>query len=289
MAPVPVRTRTRADRCPGVLRPWPAEDGLLVRVRLVGGRLPTAQLRSLVAVAERHGDGVIRPTSRANVQLRAMPDDGTGHLTPAADRDLRATGLVPSAAHDLVRNILVSPLTGLEGGRADLRALAAELDREICASPALAGLPGKFLFVLDDGRGDLLAHPCDLGLVALDGQTAQLRIGEAFGPVVPLADAVPRLLEVAHRFLAMRGDDETAAWHVHELTAPVAPPEPPDPRLPDPAPALPFGAGQGWEHIELGPDGVRGSELVRMMGDRAEAVFTPWYGLVLTAAQGGAR
>ena len=30
-------SRTRGDLCPGALRPWPADDGLLIRLRLIGG------------------------------------------------------------------------------------------------------------------------------------------------------------------------------------------------------------------------------------------------------------
>ena len=45
-------TRTRADMCPGVWRPWQADDGLLVRIRLMGGLLPTAALRRLSEVSQ---------------------------------------------------------------------------------------------------------------------------------------------------------------------------------------------------------------------------------------------
>ena len=51
-----------------------------------------------------------------------------------------------------MRNITVSPQTGIAGGRADLRGVAAELDALIVASSVLPSLPGKFAFVLDDGR-----------------------------------------------------------------------------------------------------------------------------------------
>lgn len=169
--------RTRADRCPGASRPWPAEDGMLVRLRLIGGRLGVSTLRALVKVAETYGDGRVRLTSRANLQLRGFP--GTdGQLDSDAMAALKATGLLPSDSHELVRNIMVSPQTGLAGGRANLRPIATQLDEALVADPSLAGLPGKFLFVLDDGRGDLMEQTQDLGLVVLDEATAQLRIGE---------------------------------------------------------------------------------------------------------------
>ena len=54
--------RKRSDRCPGALRPWPAEDGLLVRLRLIGGRISATSLRSLMSVAEEFGDGRVHLT-----------------------------------------------------------------------------------------------------------------------------------------------------------------------------------------------------------------------------------
>src|SRR3954449_2573837 len=76
-APVPSSTvhpqRSRRDRCPGVFRPWPADDGGLVRLRLIGGRLSGASLAALGEVARAYGDGEIHLTKWTNLQLRAMP------------------------------------------------------------------------------------------------------------------------------------------------------------------------------------------------------------------------
>ena len=74
--------RTRADMCPGALRPWPADDGLLVRLRLVGGRLPLPSLERLLQVSERFADGHIYLTNRANVQLRGLSGDNGDLRSP---------------------------------------------------------------------------------------------------------------------------------------------------------------------------------------------------------------
>ena len=68
-------SRHRPDRCPALFRPWSAEDGLLVRLRLPGGRVEVRRLRELLHVAERWGDGRLHLTGRANLQLRALPGD----------------------------------------------------------------------------------------------------------------------------------------------------------------------------------------------------------------------
>ena len=146
---------------------------------------------------------------------------------------------------------MVSPQTGLAGGRADLRPVVAELDRLLCADPALAELPGRFLFVLDDGRGDLLDRSGDLGLVALDDESAQLRVGDRWGAVVPLADAPAALVALAGAFLRAR----TTEWHVGELPELLVPVEPPDRRSRCPPARCAYGAVPGGEHVPA-PDGI---------------------------------
>lgn len=272
--------RSRPDRCPGVLRPWLADDGALVRIRLVGGRVPARALAGLGGVAQEHGDGRLHLTARANLQLRALPSVG-GALPDEVVAAVEATGLLPSRSHELGRNVMASPLTGIAGGRADLRGLALELDDRLRASAALADLPGRFLFVLDDGRGDLLDRAADLGLVALDASRAQLRVGDGWGPVVPLADAPAVLVGLAGEFLDRRGDGTSAAWHVRELSAPLRPPSPAHAELPTASPPAPYGPFPGGEHVAV-PDGVLTPELVEELAGRAaELVVTPWHGVVV--------
>ena len=269
--------RTRADLCPGVFRPWPADDGALVRLRVTGGHLTRTTLLALLDVAEAHGDGQVHLTKRANLQLRALPLV-CGAVPAEVVEAVRATGLLPHPDHELVRNVLVSPLTGLHGGRADLRPVTTELDERICATPSLAMLPGRFLLVLDDGRGDLTDRSCDLGLVALAEDEVQLRVGSShWGPVVPLAEAAARLTGLARAFQQVRGSGEDAAWHVDELPS-VPDDHAPDPRLPGPTEPPAYGeVAPGVAHVA-----VEGGVL-----DRASAsdlpqhlVVTPWKSLV---------
>lgn len=275
--------RTRGDLCPGVLRPWPAEDGALVRVRLVGGRITARQLRALSGVAARHGDGRLHLTTRANLQLRGLPLDGE-RLPTEVVAEIEATGLLPSRDHDVARNVMVSPLTGLRGGRADLRPVADELDRLLRAVPTLGALPGRFLHVLDDGRGDLVdldglvRRGPDLGLVALDGHTAQLRHGrDGWGEVLPLDEAAAALVALAARFVAVRGEGPTAPWHVEELAEPIAADHPRDPRTHVRADPLPHGGA----HVAV-PGGVLDPDLVDHLAARGDdLVVTPWHGVVV--------
>ncbi|GGR54252.1 hypothetical protein GCM10010197_20800 [Nocardioides luteus] len=273
-----------------------------MRLRLIGGSVSTASLLSLVEVAETYGDGRVHLTGRANLQVRGLPSD-SGELPREVHAALEATGLVPSQTHELVRNVMVSPQTGLAGGRADLRGVAAALDRLLCASPRLSALPGRFLFVLDDGRGDLVSRECDLGLAALSDCEGQLRVGDGWGPVVPLAEAASHLAALAARFLDVRGEGPSAPWHVSELpspaqvelTSPVVEPkssvvelvETPaaDPRVPPPVEPLPFGPVPGGEHIAA-PDGSLDRAAILALAERAPTVVvTPWRGVLVPAEQ----
>src|ERR1700759_5482957 len=94
-------SRARADMCPGVWRPWQGRDGVLVRMRLRGGRLPTAALRRLSEVSRKHADGGIYLTRRANLQLRGLACDG-GQLSSDAIAAIESTGLAPTPTPEII-------------------------------------------------------------------------------------------------------------------------------------------------------------------------------------------
>lgn len=203
-----------------MLRPHRAADGALLRLRVPGGRLTAATLGWISAASVRHADGDIQLTSRANLQLRGVTTDAGGAVAAALVDRVVAAGLMPKPSHERVRNIVCSPLTGLLGGWADLRPLTRELDSRLCAAAELADLPGPFLFVLDDGRGDLTGLSADLGVRAIgDGSVRMLVGGMSVGPVVPLAAAAGALIQLARRFLAVSRAHlrSQQLWHVREL------------------------------------------------------------------------
>lgn len=201
-------TRSAPDSCPGVLRLHQAADGPLARIRLPGGAVRPDQLRTLAAAARELGDDHLELTSRGNVQMRRVRD-----AAALADR-LDAAGLLPAPTHERVRNIVASPLSGRVGGRTDVRALVPALDEGLRSSPALAELPGRVLFTLDDGRGDVSGLGGDLGVHAVSDQHYALVLGgRDSGIRLPVADAVEVLLAAAHGFQELRGD----RWRLHEI------------------------------------------------------------------------
>jgi precorrin-3B synthase len=205
--------RSRLDACPGALQVHAAADGGLARVRVPGGRLTVAQLRELAGAASAYGSGVIELTSRANVQVR-----GLGEGTAFADR-MAAAGLLPSPTHERIRNVLASPLTGLDGGgHADVTPLVTELDRRLCARPDLAVLPGRFMFALDDGRGDVAGLGADAAILPTGpDEAAVILAGADSGLRVPLDAAVWALLSAAKAFLAELAAQGITAWRISEL------------------------------------------------------------------------
>jgi len=227
MPDVPLRANGD-DRCPGALRLHAADDGYVVRIRVPGGRLTASQLVALSDLADGLGDGVLHLTSRGNVQVRGLYADSGG----AVGTRLADAGLLPSLAHDRVRNVVASPY----GGALVDDALAA-LDTALVADRRLASLSGRFLFGIDDGSADVLALDPDLTVVpaavlaavpapaepsvpagrtvSSGGRMWQLLVAgeatEAYG------DAAALLVAAASAFLDVRDEHAPTAWRVRDL------------------------------------------------------------------------
>jgi precorrin-3B synthase len=206
--------RLRADACPGALQTHSAADGALARVRVPGGALTSAQLLDLSAAARELGDGALELTSRGNVQLRGLR---AGSETELGER-LAATGLLPSATHETARNVLASVLSGRSGGLLDVRSWVPAFDAGLCADPALAALPGRFLAAFDDGRGDVAGLGADVGLLALDDSSVALLLAGADSGLRTGADgAVALALAATRAFLDVRAEQGGTAWRVADL------------------------------------------------------------------------
>lgn len=279
--------RTRADLCPGVLRPFPAEDGAIIRLRLPGGELPIPLLTELLRIAT-SGAGFVQVTSRGNLQIRGLSDPLPDQVVEAVD----ATGLVPSTTHERVRNILASPLSGLwpanspDGpiARADIRPIVAEFDALLRAEPTLAQLPGRFLVVVDDGRGDMVAEPFDVAYRALGPDRGEVRLASGRGFVVPAAGAAAALIDVALAFQRLRATLTPAPWHIRELDVDL-------PGLPL-TDRIPVPAGPRARPGVLGPHVIAGLPLARITHENLatlawitdRVILTGWRSIVVPDA-----
>jgi precorrin-3B synthase len=266
------RARDR-DACPGALQLHQAADGALARVRLPGGMLGAGQLAALATASSRFGSGTVELTARGNVQIRGITD-----AAALADA-VAAAGLLPSATHERVRNIVASPLSGRAGGLADVRGAVGALDAAICAEPVLTTLPGRFLFGIDDGRGDVSGLGADVGAHVFDDGVGLLLAGRDTGLRLALDDVVEALVAAAARFNGTRGK----VWRVDELGDPSA--LVPGARCSD----VRFGCASappvGWieQHdgrialgaaVPLGVLSARVAEFLAAIG--APLVITPW-------------
>lgn len=292
---------TAADRCPGVLRLAVAADGYLARIRLPGGLISARQIQALARLGDELGDGRAELTSRGNVQLRGLAAGAAGQLTDQLTR----AGLLPSLSHDRVRNVLASPLAGLDGGN-DLTAIVRALDAGLCARPRLAELPGRFLFAVDDGRGDVAGLGADVvAQVRADGAAVN---GLAAGGPAPGGvtddDVVTVMLACAEAFLDEAAAQGGTAWRIADLAdgagrvraavaarlklaaAPRPPGASPAPGGPGGPASRPVGivGPSGTAAVLLAPLGrLTAAQLTWLAGHvtRRPARITPWRSVVL--------
>jgi precorrin-3B synthase len=211
--------RSHPDACPGAVELHQAADGGLARIRVPGGTLSAAQWDVVRVAALELGNGSLELTSRANLQIRGLADG-----VELGSR-LRAAGLLPSDTHERIRNIIAAPLE-------DNQALVDALDAALCADPALASLPGRFLVTVGlpvSGLGG------DFGLVddvlLLAGTDAGVRVTDPVDAVVTAARLFQQLRGPAWRLSEVDGGvrkitehfGTSAAPRITPVVTPVAP------------------------------------------------------------------
>ncbi|MFF4246162.1 precorrin-3B synthase [Streptomyces sp. NPDC001822] len=296
-SPGDASARSSGDACPGALRLHRADDGALARIRIPGGVLTPHQAKALGEAAAGFGDGELHLTSRGNVQLRGLAPGCGAELAGLLD----GAGLLPSERHERVRNVVASPLSGLDGGgAADVGPWLAELDRLLCGSDRATRLSGRFLFALDDGRGDVDALGADLALIGL-GTGAALRVGSTDTVFrLPASEGPRALLAASEAFLDAAGD--TGAWRVEDLpdeagtalsdavvrrlrqagvtVSPDRRPRPLEARSPAPGPVR---GGPRGAALSVGvPLGRLDLTQWQLLSGAGEMRLTPWRGVVVT-------
>ncbi|RRH72066.1 hypothetical protein [Falsigemmobacter faecalis] len=246
---------SRKGWCPGALRPMPAGDGLLLRLRPRGSMLSADQLAGLAELAARYGSGAIDLGSRAALQLRGVTTAALPDLHQAL-ADLALLDSDPAA--EARRNIITTPLWQAGDATADLITLL-----EDCLQHA-PDLPPKFGFALDTGSAaclqlasaDLRIEQSDVGLILRpDGSP----MGQIFQP----GDLPELLRKLLHWFV--KTDCPRMALALRNGHAPPlrqdAPPRP-QPAMADLLRAsgllfAPFGAASSQAFRELGGQSLR--------------------------------
>lgn len=197
--------------CPGVFKLAETRDGGLARIRVPGGALTAVQLRAVADLARDQGNGLIDLTHRANLQVRGLDPEGGAALREAlAEAGLAAT----DPAADRLRNILASPLAGLDPSEIiDVRPYVAALDRALQSDPGLSALSPKFSFVFDGGgMGQVGALSHDVGFLAEPGSNGvRFRLSLAGRPTAAMvAPGDAAALGVALALAAIRPAAEGA-------------------------------------------------------------------------------
>lgn len=248
--------------CPGALRPMESGDGLVVRVRPRCGRLSIDEISVIADIAARDGNGLIDLTRRANVQVRGLSSD----RLPRLWADLARHGLIDESAEaEAVRNVMVSPLAGLDPSvTVDVGGVVRDLEHALAHDAELWRLPGKFGFIVDAGGG-----------LPLDGERADIRLrvferamalgldrheGIAWLGVVPPGAATEAAVQAARAFLAVRPAGrarmrELSEAGFQELRARVAPCLGPMPGKPSSQQAT-VSLGKIWSNGKLVAVGV---------------------------------
>lgn len=142
-APVSSTAPARRGICPGLSRPLPTGDGLLVRMLPIG-TIALDAFAALCSSTRRHGNGIVEVTARGSIQVRGL----SAHSAPQFAAEIAALGI---AAADGVP-VLCNPLAGLDPAELfDATGFAATLRRALTQLSLADRLDPKVSIVIDAG------------------------------------------------------------------------------------------------------------------------------------------
>lgn len=190
------------------LTPKELEDEyFMLRVRIDGGQLTTAQLRVIAGISQEFGRDTADLTDRQNIQLHWVEVESM----PEIWRRLEAVGLgTTEACGDVPRVVLGSPVAGISADELiDPTPQIDEITSRFIGDPTLSNLPRKFKSAITGHPSQDVVHEInDVAFVALEhpelgigydlwvggGLSTAPRLGERLGVFV----APERVAEVWH-------------------------------------------------------------------------------------------
>jgi len=150
----------------GMFHVSPVQDSFMLRCRIPGGVLNSAQFKGLSEIAENWGGNYADITTRGNIQIREiMPNNVINVLQKLADLGLTSKG----AGADNVRNVTGTPTSGFDKQELiDVVPLAKSMHHYILNNRDLYGLPRKFNISFDSGGiVSTCADTNDIGFYAI--------------------------------------------------------------------------------------------------------------------------
>ncbi|MBF8189923.1 nitrite/sulfite reductase [Nonomuraea sp. K274] len=157
-----------------ILEPEELDDSyFMLRVRIDGGQLDLAQLRTIADISNEYGRGTADLTDRQNVQLHWIEIESV----PDIWERLEAVGLsTTEACGDTPRVILGCPLAGIDSDEVlDASEQIREIQERIVGNPAYSNLPRKFKSALSGCPAHCTVHEINdvafVGVVNEQGET----------------------------------------------------------------------------------------------------------------------
>ena len=158
----------------GIYQQKPKTDPyFMMRVKIPGGMLNYEQTVVVAELGNKFGRGLIDVTTRQAIQYHWLE---IGHMPEIFDR-LKEVGMSPiQACGDVVRNVISSPVAGLDGKELfDVRDLVWAVEEKFLSNKEFSNLPRKF-------KISIAADPRDLGHPEInDLALVPARLGDEVG------------------------------------------------------------------------------------------------------------